>query len=460
VKTTQKKSAKRRTTGAKASPSRKRKTPSHRPRRQPAAAASQPVEEQVELGTPAVYEIRPVEIAVPDGGPELVEHELPPEGIATLPEAEYAERVPPPPPERPVPARRRAIFFDVENTSRAEHIARMLAHLAIDRAAARTDFVAVGNWRVIGHETARLLAQRGAQLVHSAPSVGIRDWSDLRIAVAAGVWLASAGPGDVIEIVSDDRAFDAVGDVAAGLGLVYRRMSHRALAGTPREPVPAEAAAHEPRGRGRRRGRRRGWHERPAAASPAQPVVAFAPVAAPPEPVQVAATNGSVAAPGPTGEPHTAPHDEIVGVAQELIQRSASGSVTIDTLANALKSRGFRRTPGSPRLITRLRRIRELQISRTGLITLVDGGRRAAVEPEPPGSDGEPAPEMLAPVTAPAVVEPAEFVDDDDNIGNRLDFVPRTPHPSEAPPPPQRRPRRGGRRRRGGHHRSPHTAAS
>ena len=91
--------------------------------------------------------------------------------------------------------------------------------------------MAVGNWRVIGHDTARLLAHHGAALVHSAPSVGVRDWSDLRIAVSAGVWLAGARPGDVIEIVSDDQAFDAVGDVAASLGVTFRRTSYRALAG-------------------------------------------------------------------------------------------------------------------------------------------------------------------------------------------------------------------------------------
>src|SRR5204863_233004 len=106
----------------------------------------------------------------------------------------------------------------------------------VDRAGWRTEFVAIGNWRVIGQDTARLLARHGAHLVHSAPSVGVRDWSDLRIAVSAGVWLASARPGDVIEIVSDDRAFDAVGDVAAGLGITFRRLSYRGLTGAaPRE---------------------------------------------------------------------------------------------------------------------------------------------------------------------------------------------------------------------------------
>ena len=107
-------------------------------------------------------------------------------------------------------------------------------------------------------ETARYLAQRGAQLIHSAPSTGVKDWSDLRIAVAAGVWLAGARPGDTIEIITDDQAFDAVGDVAAGLGVLYQRLSFRNLAGMGVLPVLAQAAseARGSSGRGRRRGRR------------------------------------------------------------------------------------------------------------------------------------------------------------------------------------------------------------
>ena len=180
----------------------------------------------------------------------LAEAPLPADLATTHVEPAFANRVPPAPPDRPFPTSHRAIFFDVENTSRAEHIARMVDHLAVDRRGLRTDFVAVGNWRVIGHDTARLLARHGAHLVHSAPSVGVRDWSDLRIAVSAGVWLASARPGDVIEIVSDDRAFDAVGDVAAGLGITFRRLSYRGLTGA--APREEEAVKREP---GARHGR-------------------------------------------------------------------------------------------------------------------------------------------------------------------------------------------------------------
>src|SRR5947208_5164516 len=218
----------------------------------------------------------------------LLEERPLPSDLATIDvEPVFAGRVPPPEPERPLPSARRAIFFDVENTSRAEHIARMVDHLAVDRRGLRTDFVAVGNWRVIGHDTARLLARHGAHLVHSAPSVGVRDWSDLRIAVSAGVWLAAARPGDVLEIVSDDRAFDAVGDVATGLGIAFHRLSSRALTGAaPAEPREA-ASVGESRRRHGRRGRR-GGRAPAAVAEPRRH-----------EPAHAA----------PAGEAHTAPHD-------------------------------------------------------------------------------------------------------------------------------------------------------
>jgi hypothetical protein len=148
---------------------------------------------------------------------------------------------------------RRAVFFDVENSSRAQHVARVLDHLAIDHGEARTDFFAIGNWGVVSDESARLLSQHGAQLVHSAPAVGVQDWTDLRIGVAAGLWLGAARAGDRIEIVSDDRAFDAVGDVATSLGVVFTRLSYRRLAGTASVPDWTEPL----QGRGSRRRRRR-----------------------------------------------------------------------------------------------------------------------------------------------------------------------------------------------------------
>jgi hypothetical protein len=368
------------------------------------------------------------------------------------PEVAFAARAAarPPEPERPFPTSRRAIFFDVENTSRPQHIARVIEYLSVDRVGRRTDFVAVGNWRVIGHDTARLLAGRGAQLLHSAPSVGVKDWSDLRIAVAAGVWLGTARPGDILEIISDDRAFDAVGDVATNLGIAFRRLSYRGLTGLPHapEPVALEAPA-EPTSQGgsrRRRGRRGGHGRRDL--PPAQATQA-------------------VERQGAAEEPHTAPHDELLGVARDLIRVSANGAVTLDALANALKGRGFSRTPGSPRLITRLRRIRELSVSRSGHITLVDSpsAQPRPAEPEPVeaespesgASDLEPA----APRAASAALSPAAA--DERSLDERraeVEAAQRLLRESPSVPPPpgaepaqgdgfrRRRSRRGGRRRR------------
>ncbi|PYM90462.1 MAG: hypothetical protein DME04_22735 [Candidatus Rokuibacteriota bacterium] len=286
---------------------------------------------------------------------------------AEAPERAFAARRPRPAPEPPPPANRHAIFFDVENTSNPGRISRVLERLAIDRRDRRTEFFAIGNWRVIGAETARLLARHGAQLVHSAPSTGVRDWSDLRIAVSAGVWLAVARPGDVLEVVSDDRAFDAVGDVAAALGIAFHRLTSRAI-GEASEPAPTHG------GSGGDRRRRRGGRGRRGRSAPVTDIAPWRPE--PPRPE-------SSPAPDP-GEAHTAPHDELVLVVRELADRSPNGAVLIDNVARTLKARGFSRPPGSPRLVTRLRRIKELSVSPTGMISLAQPAAPVDVAPVPP----------------------------------------------------------------------------
>jgi hypothetical protein len=125
---------------------------------------------------------------------------------------------------------------------------------------------------------------------------------------------------------------------------------------------------------------------------------------------------------------HTAPHDELVEVVRELADHAPNGAVLIDTLARALKERGFSRPPGSPRLITRLRRIRQLVVSQTGRITLADAGPTAdadlePVELEPAAADDEPTPGNEAP-------------------GSETSSAPGAPHRSR-----RRRRRRGGRGR-------------
>lgn len=338
------------------------------------------------------------------------------------PERAFAGRARPAAPPPPLPTARRAIFVDVENSSRADHVSRVLDHLAIDRHDRRVELIAVGNWRVIGADSARLLARRGAHLVHSAPSTGVKDWSDLRIAVSAGVWLGGARPGDLIEIISDDRAFDAVGDVAVGLGVEYRRLSYRGLTGLAPAEEPAAPEAQPPReggarrgGRGRRgRGRGRPDHRGRAPLPPRGGPPGHAPEPPRPHPVEEAA--------------RTAPHDELVDVVRELADHARGGAVLIDTLARALKERGFSRPPGSPRLITRLRRIRELAISRTGMITLVG----AAPAPD----DGQPTEEVAEPAAG-------------EETGGAPEVEPAAATPAGAVPGGRSRRSRRGRRRRG-----------
>jgi hypothetical protein len=266
---------------------------------------------------------------------------------------------------------RHAIFYDVENTSSPDDVSRVVALLEVDRSRCDTQLVAVGNWRVIGQETARLLAKQGAELVHSAPSTGVRDWSDLRIAVDAGIWLGSAKPGDMLDVVSDDQAFDAVGDVAATLGVRFRRIPSRE-----RRDRPAPEAD-----RGRGRARTSGG---------------------------AGEGGGALAAAGS----RQASHEDILAFVHRLTpsEPSGQGGVSLDALSNALKDAGFSRAPGSFRLITRLRRMKELRVSPDGMIRFATPEDAAAAES----------------AAAVAVAEPAR--------------------------PRRRRGRRGGRRR-GGRHR-------
>jgi hypothetical protein len=56
---------------------------------------------------------------------------------------------------------RRAVFIDVENSSRADYIEAILAHLVLAQLGPNARLVAVGNWRVVGNEAAQKLSRRG-----------------------------------------------------------------------------------------------------------------------------------------------------------------------------------------------------------------------------------------------------------------------------------------------------------
>jgi len=258
---------------------------------------------------------------------------------------------------------------------------RVLDHLGIDRAAQPTDLIAVGNWRSIGAKIARMLAGVGARLVHSAPAVGVRDWSDLWIAVAAGQWLGQARPGEILEVVSDDRAFDAVADAASALGVTFKRISYRSLAGTAERrstasPVDRPAGAPLSRGQRRRAARRRAA----AGRAPRVAVVADAALDTP-----------HFAAPQlADDEAHAASQAQLRTTLTKLTGGDPHRWISLDAVANALRSAGFTRPPGSPRLITRLRRTKDLEVSANGMVRLLQASTEPdAAAPVPPAAESD-----------------------------------------------------------------------
>jgi hypothetical protein len=81
-----------------------------------------------------------------------------------------------------------------------------------------------------------------------------------------------------------------------------------------------------------------------------------------------------------------------LAVVRELLATSASGGVSLDALSNALKARGFRRPPGSPRLITRLHRIKEIEVLPGNLVRLASPEGASPPPPAPPVEETAAAP--------------------------------------------------------------------
>ena len=304
--------------------------------------------------------------------------------VAKKPKAGRATKTAPPTtpraPATPGHPTRRVIFIDVENTSSENSLLRVLDHLAVDRTMQPTEVIAIGNWKSVGTKVARTLASLGAQLVHSAPAPGVRDWSDLWIAVTAGRWLALAAPGDRLDIVSDDRAFDAVHDAASSVGVVCNRISYRNLPGAPSvQSAPVMAAPEERAHRPRRRGGRGRGHGPAAQLRPPQ-----APATAP-------STRAATGTAAEHAEAHAASQQQIRAVLARLTGGNSARWINLDLLSTALKAEGFSRPPGSPRLITRLRSIKGVEVNANGMLRLVgdaDASSSTAASPVDEGGAG------------------------------------------------------------------------
>lgn len=300
----------------------------------------------------------------------------------------------------------RMILVDVENTSSEERLVSVLEHLKIDRTRQRTDLVAVGNWKAVGSRTGRLLARSGAQLMHSAPATGVRDWSDLWIAVAAGRWIAHARPGDRLDIVSDDHAFDAVADAAAGGGVEFHRISYRVLTGAPEEPIPESPPKRRRRGG---RGRTRSPHQVTALAERSAALPPRSAVTAPRQPQS--ASPGRPPAPRHGDSESDGAHTASPADIREAVRRLTGGDpqrwVNLDLVGNELRAQGFTRPPGSPRLVTRVRQVEDVEVSPTGMARIKPGATPAVAEHEPETVAEAPAAKPARPRRPPRKRAPA-----------------------------------------------------
>ncbi len=270
---------------------------------------------------------------------------------------------------------RRLVLIDVENASNETQLIALLESLHIDHSAQATEIHAMGNWRLASTHVARRLAALGVSLLHTAPAAGVRDWSDLRLAVTAGCWLAEATPGDQMEILSNDQAFDAVGDVAAARGVAFRRIQHAAGGGTARRggtPLSGTPPSGTPRGGSTRGGSTRANRDRAGAVAPA-----ITPARSTDEPAPASSPDRAASQPAPAAhqevaprEAHGASRDQLIATIRDLSGDSPGRWLQLDAVGEALKARGFSRPPGSPRLVTRLRLLKELEVSAAGRVRI------------------------------------------------------------------------------------------
>ncbi len=91
-------------------------------------------------------------------------------------------------------------------------------------------------------------------------------------------------------------------------------------------------------------------------------------------------------------EPHSASQEQIEQVIARLAASDPAHTVTLDALTVALKAAGFQRPPGSPRLVTRLRRMKDIEVLPNGRVRMLVNVDLAA----PTGAEPAPVDEVAA----------------------------------------------------------------
>lgn len=90
-------------------------------------------------------------------------------------------------------------------------------------------------------------------------------------------------------------------------------------------------------------------------------------------------------------EAHAASQEQVRLALARLTGGDPTRSVNLDALANMLRDEGFTRPPGSPRLVTRLRKIKGVEVLPNSMLRLVSD--------IPPVTAGSAAPQSPAPVS-------------------------------------------------------------
>jgi hypothetical protein len=133
-------------------------------------------------------------------------------------------------------------------------------------------------------------------------------------------------------------------------------------------------------------------------------------------------------------EPQAASQQQLQQVIARLAATDPAHTVTLDALTVALKAAGFQRPPGSPRLVTRLRRMKDIEVLPNGRVRM-----------NPDAAAGPTAAEPLA--------EPAASSDEgagDEGAGDDGGMEDGLTEGGAVEGTAKRRSRRRGGRRRGG----------